>query len=127
MAIPTHNFTWQQGEDAVISMVYKVDSAPVDLSAALLRMDVGPVGGERLYTFNSEDVVVEGDTDDEAILGADGTINIRIPRGVTLQGGALANSVGSVLEYDVFLRRGGKQSKILKGQIVVEASKTLWN
>lgn len=127
VAIPTHNFTWQQGEDAVIHMVYKVDSEPVDLTGASLRMDVGPAGSAKLYTFNSSEAGPEDDIDDEAVLGADGSINIRVPRAVTLPGGPLASSVGSVLEYDVFLRIDGKQRKILKGEIFVEASKTLWN
>ena len=129
MAIPVHNFTWQQGEDAVIKMVYKENSTPVDLTGASLRMDVGPAeSGTKLYTFNTSDAAPEDDLDDEAVLGEDGSINIRVPRAVSLPGGPLAPSVSSVLEYDIFLRMAdGNQRKILKGQIFVEASKTLWN
>jgi len=124
MVVPTYNFTWQQGEDAVINLTYKVNGTPVDLTGYSLRMDV--VGANQVsYTFNTQDQ--DPETVDEVILGSDGSINIELPRSVTLPNGPLFNAVGQALEYDVFLRTpANKQSKILKGTVTIEASKTLW-
>ena len=130
MTIPQHNFTWQQGEDAVISLTYKDDSGnPIDLTGYSVRMEVAAPGSNSGYTFNTDDS--DPETVDEIVEpGSDGVILITIPRSVTLPTptpGALVGHVGSVVEYDVFLRNvSGKQKKILRGTISIEASKTLW-
>lgn len=131
MSIPTHNFTWQQGEDGEISLVYKQNGSPVDLTGYSLRMDVrNPTSpGTVLFTFNTEGADAGGETDSgtEGTLGADGSIYIVIPRSASLGEGALASSVGQVLNYDIFLRdTNDKQKKILRGTIVFEESHTKW-
>lgn len=138
MSVPTYNYTWGQGEDLTISLVYKAgpDGAevPVNLTGYSLRMDICDDTG-RLYTFNSADIpdpVVDetGATDNEAVLGTDGSINITVPRALSLPGGAVYDAVeaeNNVFSYDIFLRdASNKQKKILRGQITVEASYTLW-
>lgn len=140
----TFNYTWGQGEDLVLSMLYKEGpvgaEVPVDLTGYSLRMDIVTPNGDRRYTFNSEDIpdVDPGagttpDTDKEAVLGADGTINITVPRSLTLPGGVLHTDITAptpllTFNYDVFLRNpANQQKKILKGTITVEKSYTLWS
>ena len=143
MAAPTKNYTWGQGEDLTIDIIYKegpVESAtPVDLANYSLRMDIVE-NGTRLFTFNSEDIVPSdpavdqtGAADNEAVLnygGELGAIHIVIPRHITLPGGELFTSLASnnVFDYDIFLRNdiSDTQAKILRGQITVEPSHTLW-
>lgn len=103
-------------------------------------MDIVTPSGERRYTFNSEDIPdvdpgapVTPDTNKEAVLGADGSINITVPRSLTLPGGVLHADISAstpllTFNYDVFLRNpAGLQKKILKGTITVEKSYTLWS
>jgi hypothetical protein len=140
MAIATYNWIWQEGEDLVMSLVYKEgpsgSEVPIDLTGYQLRMDLVK-GTSRLYTFNSDDIVEvpsvdeTGITDNEATLGSDGSINIIVPRSLTLGTGAVAvEFVGTEslqLNYDVFLRSpAGLQTKILRGSITVERSYTKW-
>lgn len=139
MAIATYNWTWQEGEDLVMPFVYKAgpdgQEVAVDLTGYQLRMDVVS-GGNRLFTFNSDDIDETGvdnvgPADNEATLQSDGTINIVVPRSVTLPGGAIAavfvGSEALVLNYDIFLRNpAGLQSKIMRGNITVERSYTKW-
>lgn len=126
--VPSYNFVWQQGEDATINMVYKegAPAVPIDLTGYSLRMDVRAVGGvTTLYTFNSDDT--NPATDDEATFGTQGQIDIAISRAISLPGGALVDSIGQALSFDIFLRNtAGKQKKILKGTITIEGSETLW-
>lgn len=130
MAIPTHDFVWQQGEDGIISIVYKdSNNNPIDLTGASLRMDVASQGNPAtvLYTFNSEDLTDPVDTNKEATLGGTaGTINIVVPRSVTLTGGALFSSIGQALSFDIFLRQGSTQKKLLTGSISIQPSVTKW-
>lgn len=129
-----YSYTWAQGEDLVLSMLYKAGlpgaEVPVDLTEYSLRMDIVTPTGQKRYTFNSD--VLVGDTVTEATLGADGLISITIPRSLTLEGGAIfkditANPPMLTFNYDVFLRHpNGTQRKILEGQINVERSYTLW-
>lgn len=133
MAIPTHNFVFQQGEDGEISLVYKQDGLGVDLTGYKLRMDVRNSVGVVLFTFNSEDIVgdgardVSGTADNEAVLGSNGSIYIVVPRSASLGDGPLANAIGEALQFDIFLRgTNDKQRKILKGTITIEASQTKW-
>lgn len=144
----THDLTWPQGEDLAISLIYKegtttLDAVVVDLSTGYeLRMDiVTPDTKQRVYTFNTAplDELTDGvsDTNIEGVLssGAGGTpnINILVPRGVTLPGGAIYSKLTTTppttfFNYDVFLRNvaANKQAKVLQGTIIVEESYTLW-
>ena len=142
--VAAHNYTWEQGEDLILAMLYKQGpvgaEVPVDLTGYSLRMDIVTPNGERRYTFNSDAVAdvdpttpeLEGDTNTEAVLGADGTINITVPRTLTLPNGELYSDINGTtplltFNYDVFLRNpANQQKKILKGQITVEKSYTLW-
>lgn len=140
MAIATYNWIWQEGEDLVMSFIYKEgpsgSEVPIDLTGYQLRMDI-VANGVRLYTFNSDDIVEvpsvdeTGATDNEATLGSDGTINIVVPRSLTLGSGAVASQFQGTnslsLNYDIFLRNpAGLQTKILRGGITVERSYTKW-
>lgn len=130
MSIPTHNFVWQQGEDGVISIAYKdSNDNPIDLTGASLRMDVASQSSPStvLYTFNSDDLTDPVDTNKEATLGGTaGTINIVVPRSVTLTGGSLFSSIGQALAFDIFLRQGSTQKKLMSGTITIESSITKW-
>lgn len=139
MTISTYNWTWQEGEDLIMSLIYKAgptgSEVPIDLTGYQLRMDIVD-NTERLFTFNSDDidesgVDIVGTADNEATLGSDGTINIVVPRSLTLPGGAVALKFVGIspltLSYDIFLRNpAGLQSKILRGSITVERSYTKW-
>lgn len=147
MTIPTHTYQWEQGTDLVMKFIYRtgVDAnsmLPVDLTAYSVRMDIraGSVSGDRVYTFNSADITdvdpilvgAQADTIHEAVLGVDGSIQITVPRELTLPGGEIytqmtATPPVTIFVYDIILRDGaGKQSKILSGTISVNASVTLW-
>lgn len=92
--------------------------------------------GERVWTFNSDDLVGEpeadspGNEDNEATLNADGLIYIVVPRSLSLASGAIFEemTVGNlVFDYDVFLRKpNNTQKKILKGTITINPSVTKW-
>lgn len=140
MSVAEQNWTWEQGADLVMSMIYRTgpqgEETPVDLSDYSLRMDV-VYNGTRMFTFNSSDIPGDtsvdqvGPADNEATLGNDGTIRIAVPRSLTLEGGALFDSIVPnsilVLQYDIFLRDGsGLQFKLMKGTISVNPSETLW-
>lgn len=137
-----HNYTWDQGEDLELSMTYKEGpvGAPVaiDLTAYVLRMDIRKdmIDGALKWTFNSADLPGEplvdetGPEDNEATLGPDGSINILVPRSLTLPGGALYDDImagATSFVYDVFLRSPqNRQKKILSGVVTVNKSVTLW-
>lgn len=141
--VAIYNWTWQQGDDLVMSLVYKEgpEGATVakDLTGHQLRMDIVK-DGALIYVFNSNDIGgnmdAVGNADNEAALNANGelgTIKITVPRSLTLPGGKvhsllMAEDGDEVdLNYDIFLRdTTGKQHKFLKGTITVEASYTLW-
>lgn len=142
--VATYNYTWQQGADLTLSMVYRSgpvgEDVPVDLTGYSLRMDIVGKDGIRRFTFNSDEVAdvdpttpeLEPDPATEAILGADGSINVTVPRALTLPDGELwgditATEPSLTFNYDIFLRdTTGRQKKILKGTITVEKSYTLW-
>lgn len=137
MGVPIQNYVWQQGEDLVISLVYKEGQTdaevPVDLTGYKLRMDICDSNGP-LFSFNSDDFTDGtldniGAADNEAVLGVDGSINISVPRSLTLAGGAVFNAMSTtpLFNYDIFLRDPqDKQHPILRGTITVEKSYTLW-
>lgn len=150
------NFTWDQGADLDIKLIYKEGAtaetaAAVDLSANYsVRMDiVVPATKERVYTFNSAtiadvDPITAGNQADSVIenvlsSGAGGTpnITIRVPRAATLPGspnGAIYTKMTdnqtpiTTFNYDIFLRNTttDKQAKVLTGTITIAASYTLW-
>lgn len=139
----TFNYVWEQGEDLVISAVYKQgpEGAPVavDLTGYSLRMDMRKINsdGLRVWTFNSDDIVGEpdadesGETDNEVTLGADGSIEIVVSRSLSLPGGSIFTELQlgtTQFVYDMFLRNPqNRQKKILTGVITVNKSVTLWS
>lgn len=143
MAVPVQNYTIEQGEDVDIFLVYKTGPAgaevPVNLSTGYsVRMDIraANTSGDRVWTFNSADIVgetgvdVAGPADNEATLGAAGEISIAVPRSLSLAGGSVFTKIAeniSVFAYDLFLRApNGKQKKVLQGTITYNKSVTLW-
>lgn len=148
MTVPTHAYQWEQGTDLVLKFIYKEGATPetatpVDLTGYSVRMDIraSSSSGERVWTFNSAtiadvDPILVGDQADsvlEATLGSDGSINITVPRSLTLPPtGAIYDQMTNdppvtVFVYDIILRdTGDKQTKILSGTISVNASVTLW-
>lgn len=132
-SVPTHDIIWQQGEDLTISLVYNEGPSgaetPVDLTTGYsVRMDVVGSSGT-IYTFNTDDL--DPATPDEIVLGADGSINIDVPRTLTLSGGdiftVMQSNNATVFNYDIFIRNPqGKQFPLMRGTITVVKSYTLW-
>lgn len=149
MTVPTQAFTWEQGADLLMSFIYKelpdgqTVAQPKDLTGYSVRMDIRAtdVLGQRIYTFNSDDILdldgsepgTDTDIDKEITPGADGSIKIVVPRSLTVQGGPIYELMSdplnpvTVFVYDIFLRDPtDKQIKILSGTITVNRSVTLW-
>lgn len=134
----SQDYVWNQGSDLIIHITYKVNDEPVDLSNYAARMDVAPIVGgqpaESVIIFNSEDIDHalddEGNHDNEITLGADGVIQIRIHRKVTLPGGQIGDLLAQTRDfgYDLFIRDKGNdtQKKLLEGKITVRKSITKW-
>lgn len=144
----THNYTWNQGEDLLIALVYKSgpvgSSEPVDLNLYSFRMDIVGPDGRVLSVANDQtitdaDPYMTGDQTDsgpfEVELNADdviGSIRIDLARSLTLPGGVFykyinANPPIRVFSYDMFLRdNNGKQKKLMQGTITIERSVTHW-
>ena len=142
----TQDYSWEQGEDLAINLVYKSgppgEATPVDLTSYSFRMDIVAPNGKTLTVLNDETIT---DTDPytpgsqadstpyEVTMTAIGEIIINLARSLTLPPtGALfpyinANPATTSFSYDMFLRDAtGKQTKILKGNITVSKSVTLW-
>jgi hypothetical protein len=138
LAVGTYNYTWEQGDDLPVQIIYNEGETPtpVDLTTDYaVRMDirVATVTGALVYTFNSVDIeeLDPQDTTLEVTLGATGEINIVVPRALTLIGGAVYDQIllnQNVFFYDIFLRKisTDRQSKILQGTITVNRSATHW-
>lgn len=134
LMVAQQNFEWNQGEDLIIHVTYRLDGQPQDLTGYTARMDIAALMGSpgpiaSLYTFNTDDN--DPDTEDEIVVGADGTISITVPRSLTLGDGVIAeavsNNASSKYKYDLFLRDlDNKQRKILEGEITVRRSVTKW-
>ena len=141
----TQNFEWAQGEDKVISLVYKSGpvgaAVPVDLTLYAFRMDIVAPDGKVLKVLNDKAITdtdpdQAGNQSDEApfevTLSDQGEITITLSRSLTLPGGAFypyltANPNVVTFQYDIFLRDGaGSQKKILAGNITIERSVTKW-
>jgi hypothetical protein len=123
-------FKWPRGEDLNIQLSYKEgrdarNALPVDLSTTYaLRMDlVNPDNNTAVYSFVSDS---QAGSLSNGKLGPN--INIYLPRALTLPGGALASSGKTSFAFDMFLRNTttDRQIKILKGNINIETSNTLW-
>lgn len=149
MTVPIQNFEWEQGEDLEIAILYgtgpdTTNMTPKDLTGYSVRMDIRAtdVLGERVYTFNSTDLAdldgsgpesIDDTTKEITPPGSDGIIRIVVPRSLTVQGGPIYDLMTdplnpvSVFQYDIFLRdTADKQAKIMKGNITVNRSVTLW-
>lgn len=134
LMVAQQNFEWNQGEDLTIFVTYKLDGEPVDLTGYTARMDIAALMGNpgpiaSLYTFNTDDN--DPETEDEIVVGSDGTINITVPRSLTLGDGVIAeavsNTTSSKYKYDLFLRDlDDRQRKVLEGEITVKRSVTKW-
>jgi len=140
----TWDFTWQQGADLPIELLYKSGptgaAVPVDLSLYKFRMDIVGPDGRVLSVVNDESITDtdpitagnQGDTTYEATLTSGGNILINLPRAATLPGGVFykyitANPAVRTFAYDMFLRdTAGLQEKIMAGTITVERSVTYW-
>lgn len=138
------NYTWEQGDDLTISLVYKAGpegaTVPVDLTGYKFRMDIVAPSGNTLTVLNDESIAdtdpftagSQPDTNYEVTMDASGNIVITLSRALTLPGGALyqhitSNPKQNVLSYDMFLRSGAnKQTKILEGVITINKSVTIW-
>lgn len=142
----TYDYTWDQGEDFTISMIYKVGpegaEVPVNLTSYSLRMDLAAPDGTIMTVLN-DDAITDADTHtpgnqgeiaaaSEVTLGTAGEVTINLARSLTLVGGAMyryitANPSQNTFYYDVFLRDGtNKQKKILSGSIMLVKSVTQW-
>lgn len=139
-----YDYTWQQGEDLTVSLIYKSGpegaEVPVDLTLYSLRMDIAAPTGKVLTVLNDEAIADtdpftvgnQGDTNYEVTLGSAGQVNITLGRALTLPPNVIhsyinANPAINTFSYDIFLRdTGGKQKKILYGTITVEKSVTKW-
>ena len=140
----TYDFTWAQGEDKILSMVYKSgpvgEAEPVDLGNYKLRMDIVAPDGKILTVANDEliadaDPYTEGAQADNAFevtLGGEGQIRIELSRLLTLPDGPFykyitANPPIRTFTYDIFMRDAfEKQKKVMQGVITIERSVTHW-
>lgn len=140
----TYDFSWAQGEDKILSMIYKTgpagDSVPTPLTNYKLRMDIVAPDGKVLSISNDEaiadpDPYTTGEAADntyEVVLGATGEITIKFSRSLTLPGGSFykyinANPPVRTFAYDIFLRGSDEaQKKIMQGTITIERSVTHW-
>lgn len=138
------DYTWEQGDDLTISLVYKTGpegaTTTVDLTGYKFRMDIVAPDGKVMTVLNDEaiadtDPYIAGSQADNAFevtMDASGNIVISLARTLTLPGGAFydyitANPNQNVFTYDMFLRSGAnKQNKILEGSITINKSVTMW-
>ena len=128
----TVNFKWPQGEDLEIALIYKEGASENSASAVSLvsgydaRMDIVlPATKQVLVTANLGDEIALGTGANKAP-----NIVVSLPRALTLTGGVLFTNMSTTtnFNFDLFLRNTttDKQIKILKGQISIERSNTLW-
>ena len=141
----TQDYTWDQGADLTISLIYKSgpegSEVPVNLTTWQCRMDIAAPDGSILTVLNDEAITdtdpytpgSQGDSGPfEVTLGADGSIVIVLGRALTLPNGSFhkyisANPSQNEFQYDIFLRDNtNKQKKILQGTITLVKSVTKW-
>jgi hypothetical protein len=128
----TVNFKWPQGEDLEIALIYKEGGSENSASAVSLssgydaRMDIVlPATKDVLHTADFPGAIALGTGANKAP-----NIVVSLPRSLTLEGGVLFTNLTTTtnFNYDLFLRNTttDKQVKILRGQINIERSNTLW-
>lgn len=128
----TVNFKWPQGEDLEIALIYKEGGSENSASAVSLssgydaRLDVVlPATKAVLFTADFPGAIYLGSGANKAP-----NIVVTLPRSLTLTGGALFTNFDTTtnFNYDMFLRNTttDKQVKILRGQLQIERSNTLW-
>jgi hypothetical protein len=128
----TVNFKWPQGEDLEIALIYKEGGSENSASAVSwssgydARMDIVlPATKDVLHTADFPGAIALGTGANKAP-----NIVVSLPRSLTLEGGVLYENLATTtnFNYDLFLRNTttDKQVKILRGQINIERSNTLW-
>lgn len=138
------NYSWGQGEDLQISLVYKSgpvgSEVAVDLTSYSLRMDIAGPDGKVLTVLNDKAITDtdpytagnQSDTSYEVVTNSGGTggILISLSRALTLPGGVFYRYIQTGVEdfeYDLFLRDStGKQKKLIQGTISISKSITQW-
>lgn len=140
----TYNYSWEQGSDLVIALVYKAgpegSAVPVNLTNYSFRMDIVAPNKKVLTVLNDKlindtDPFTSGNQSDsnyEVTLGNDGSIQITLSRALTLPGGVFykylnAQDEINSFKYDMFLRDStGYQRKVMEGNITLNKSVTMW-
>jgi hypothetical protein len=127
------NFKWPQGEDLEIALIYK--EGGTEYSAASVNLHSGFEARMDIVLPSTKEVLFTATTDNDSLWlgnGADHNPNIVVwlPRNLTLTGGALFTRLDATtnFNYDLFLRNTAttRQVKVLKGQLQIERSNTLW-
>lgn len=132
-----HNYTWRQGEDLTLNIVYQVDGVPVDMTDWDVRMDIAPQNSrDAIFSLNSIDLEGSpldetGVQDNEIITDAQGNITIIVSRELTLGTGPIATALtgpSTTFSYDIFIRNKttNLQRYLLEGTITVKGSITKW-
>lgn len=143
--MPVHPYVWEQGEDLIIEVIYKVNDVAVEMTmeSHAVRMDIAPKPappvptGPPIFSFNSDDLDdspldEEGPDDNEVTFpeSKPGAIHIKVPRALTLPGGAIGESLETTraYEYDLFIRDkiSNLNRKLLRGTITINPSVTHW-
>lgn len=142
--VAIQNYSWGQGEDLQISLVYKSGpiggEVPVDLALYSLRMDIAGPDGKVLTVLNNASITDtdpnttgdQTDTNYEVTMNEPDTggILIELSRALTLPGGSFYRYIQTGVEdfqYDIFLRDSvGKQIKLIQGTISISKSITQW-
>lgn len=121
------NFNWPQGEDLSIQLAYK--EGPAATSAKVLNLSTGY--SLRMDIFLPNEVLVSITSPENVLLKATSpNIEILLDRELTLPGGVIEEKFPAIqtFSYDVFLRNTvtDRQVKILRGNLKIERSGTLW-
>jgi hypothetical protein len=124
------NFKWPQGEDLEIALIYKEGNS--ETSASAVNLSSGYEARMDIVLPSDKSVLVTLDDEISLGTGANGNANLVVwlPRSLTLSGGTIFTNLATTtnFNYDLFLRNTATdhQIKILKGQLQIERSNTLW-
>jgi hypothetical protein len=124
------NFKWPQGEDLEIALIYKEGNS--ETSASAVNLSSGYEARMDIVLPSDKSVLVTLDDEISLGTGANGNANLVcwLPRSLTLSGGTIFTNLATTtnFNYDLFLRNTATdhQIKILKGQLQIERSNTLW-
>jgi hypothetical protein len=124
------NFKWPQGEDLEIALIYKEGNS--ETSAYAVNLSSGYEARMDIVLPSDKSVLVTLDDEISLGTGANGNANLVVwlPRSLTLSGGTIFTNLATTtnFNYDLFLRNTATdhQIKILKGQLQIERSNTLW-